>query len=621
MESGFINIVWNRYETALLIDFYLRCKDGILTRKEAASILSHRLREGTLKLGITISDTYRNENGIAMQLAAMEFVMTDRDRGIKHPSKRFIEMANLYSDNRESFLEILNRANEIYPPIDNDINGKDVVDVSNFYSQINTPPAIVVEEPIERYSNGKIKKILSDKFKNGFRLNSFIDLKRLKNFYQTEFGEELEMDDDDIYADVTACGIVIDNRVYLPELMLPEEIREKILTHIKAQFDDGQKSCVYYDVLYKYFHDDLLNTKIFSSTMLREYLQRSTFNEWHFHQTYFSIDADASPDIQQEVAGYVKEQGQAVSEDEVVQDFSHYPEQEVRRAFDAQNTILISCGRNQRFHIDNFVITENELRIVEQLISSTIESHKFICFSELTELMDNKVPDVIENNAIFGNIGIRNALKELLGNQFHYYNNLISSHSDPITPENAFEELSMRDEYTIDDVQNLASACGTIPNGYIETLLQESVRVSENLFVSCKKVHFNVDAIDNELERLIDGDYSPIIGIDMLSILPTCGYTWTPFLLESYIHNHSKAFIGIRPGYFGARNVIGGIVKRKSQITDFISLAAHVISDADIPLEKANILDYLYTHGYIARRSNENVNKIIIESKKLKNKK
>ena len=80
MGSNSINIGWNKYETAILIDAYVQVKEGKLLRKDAVAQVSKRLRERMLKIGTTISETYRNENGISMQMSAIGYAMGNEEK-------------------------------------------------------------------------------------------------------------------------------------------------------------------------------------------------------------------------------------------------------------------------------------------------------------------------------------------------------------------------------------------------------------------------------------------------------------------------------------------------------------------------------------------------------------
>lgn len=87
MPSPFTRVVWNKFEAVLLVDAYMRVSRDEIVRNEAVSQLSKRLRNRMIINGIDINDRYRNENGINLQMATMEYIMTNGDRGISTPNK------------------------------------------------------------------------------------------------------------------------------------------------------------------------------------------------------------------------------------------------------------------------------------------------------------------------------------------------------------------------------------------------------------------------------------------------------------------------------------------------------------------------------------------------------
>lgn len=355
--------------------------------------------------------------------------------------------------------------------------------------------------------------------------------------------------------------------------------------------------------------------------MLRQYLAYINNGEWYFSEQYFSNVQNVAVNVQQEVIDFVREKGGGVSEDEVVTGLPYLPEKGVRSAFSDRAANLVSCGRNLRFHLDNFVISEDELAAIEDVVRKAIAQYKFITFSELMKDMAVIVPSVLENNEIFTEIGIRNALAIKLGKKFYFYNSVISDFSHPIKPEDAFMEMSKRPRYTIDDVKALADACGSLSNMYLEPMLRYSVRVDKYNFVAKEQVHFDVDAIDDVLLRLCEGDYIALSDVTALSTLPICEYKWTPFLLECYVAFYSKAFRLVHNKYFGQANTTGGIVKRSSRINDFNTLAATAVVDASIPIEKKAVLQFLSDKSYTVQRRYEGIDEVISMANRIKHSK
>ena len=113
--SNNINPQWNKYEAALLLEALLNVKGGKCSRKEAVTIISKRFRNKAIHDKKQISDTYRNESGISLQLGAMDYAYSKGIRGIKHVSKLFYEIVDMYHFNHKEFESVLQSAKEMYP--------------------------------------------------------------------------------------------------------------------------------------------------------------------------------------------------------------------------------------------------------------------------------------------------------------------------------------------------------------------------------------------------------------------------------------------------------------------------------------------------------------------------
>lgn len=107
-----LRIEWDKFEVALLLD---AC-EKVLSRKgskpEIVSELSAALRSRAVSNGREIDDTYRNENGISLQMTKMDYLLTDGKTGLPGASKLFADIAKLRRDNPEKFYDILKLAKE-----------------------------------------------------------------------------------------------------------------------------------------------------------------------------------------------------------------------------------------------------------------------------------------------------------------------------------------------------------------------------------------------------------------------------------------------------------------------------------------------------------------------------
>lgn len=107
-----VRIGWDEYEVALLIDACNKIRDNKIDKTECVQQLSNLLRQRAKANGINIDEVFRNENGVALQMTKMEYLLTDGKKGLPGASKLYIEMAKMSKLNSDEFEKILMLAKE-----------------------------------------------------------------------------------------------------------------------------------------------------------------------------------------------------------------------------------------------------------------------------------------------------------------------------------------------------------------------------------------------------------------------------------------------------------------------------------------------------------------------------
>lgn len=105
-----IRVPWDKQETALLIDAYVRVKSKELSQQEAIKEISILLRRRAIYSGIQIDDVFRNINGITMQMKIVGGLVDDCPSGLHSATKIFNDMVALYKNDPSTFNEILLQA-------------------------------------------------------------------------------------------------------------------------------------------------------------------------------------------------------------------------------------------------------------------------------------------------------------------------------------------------------------------------------------------------------------------------------------------------------------------------------------------------------------------------------
>lgn len=105
-----IYVPWDKQETALLMDAYLRVKNKEVSQQEAVKEVSELLRRRAILSGKEIDDVFRNVNGVRIQMKIVGGLIDDCPSGLYSGTKMFNAMVTLYKRNPVEFNEILNQA-------------------------------------------------------------------------------------------------------------------------------------------------------------------------------------------------------------------------------------------------------------------------------------------------------------------------------------------------------------------------------------------------------------------------------------------------------------------------------------------------------------------------------
>lgn len=107
-----IRIEWDEFEIALLIEASEEILYKGKPKSEVVKTVSSNLRKRAISKNIVIDAVFRNENGIALQMQKMIYLLTHGEKGMPGASKLYAEVAQLREENPKKFEEILKRAKE-----------------------------------------------------------------------------------------------------------------------------------------------------------------------------------------------------------------------------------------------------------------------------------------------------------------------------------------------------------------------------------------------------------------------------------------------------------------------------------------------------------------------------
>ena len=469
------------------------------------------------------------------------------------------------------------------------------------------------------YRNEPYEEVLKEKFRKGFRLDSAIELRKFRKFYANMHGMDVKEDDDEIICIIRRLCILLDGRAYHPDVMLSPSLKEKLLDYIEKCFNDG-KTTIYYKALCTEFAEDFMDYPLYDNPdALKAYLRDVGHDKFYINRTYISKEANVTTDPLTEIRDCLKAFGRPVKYEELFTALPHLPQHQIKTLL-TTNAEFVNNGHGAYFHESTVRLSDEELEKIASIIEQTIEERDFIGGNELYDEIKVMYPDIIEENSELSFYGFRDALKYKFGDRFSFKGNIINAAGKELSMADVFANYARKhDSFTLAELKTLAHELGSTTI-YFEPVYENSLRISQEQFVSKYQAQFDVPEVDAAIDRICSGDYMAIKQVNNFYCFPYVGFPWNSFLLEHYVAAYSEKYTLLH-ARFNQTECAGAIVKCSADINCFDDFIVELLKTTDVELKPAPVLQMLVQEGYLVRKKYKNIEDLIIRAKAQRNRK
>ena len=479
----------------------------------------------------------------------------------------------------------------------------------------------VEKKPTRRKENDPVliryKELLDKFFQKGFRMESSLDMKKLRRFYQDQYGTELSDEDALVCQDISSVTILHEGKAYLPDSMLSQEKKEKLLQYIEDKFVSGCDA-IYYSALFSEFEEAFQGERIYTPEMLKTYLSYINKGNYVLQRSYLAKDYTVQMNPEDDIREYLKEAAGPVEVERLAAELSYIPEQKIKFALSTNNDFIWNAT-GEYFYEDCVHFSNSELEWMSQFILDGIEERDFVTGNELVEAVEAHFPDIKEMYQWITPVGMRNVIGYKLNDRFSFNGNIISKYGEDLSMAEVYAKYCRKhSRFTLDELNVLKQELGSTI--YFDEIYANSLRISQNEFVSQDMAQFDVEATDEAIGRICTGQYMSLQEIRDFGTFPYAGYPWNEYLLEHFVANYSQKFMLLHIG-FSANVCAGAIVKQASSCKDFNDLLVDILANSNIVLDEDSALEYLRQQGYIARRRYSDIGRIVTEAKVVRSKK
>ena len=472
-----------------------------------------------------------------------------------------------------------------------------------------------VTKELKDKANERWLSILQDSFPDGYILKDFLGQFQAAAFWQERYGEDCPIQGEAIDAAMKAVGVVRDGRVFVKS-----EEDKQLITNICREINDilSCYTTVYRSCIYESYQEQLASISIYTEQVMTQQLLTEAKGSFYSVNQVFAKPGQFASVIQ-DARKVLREHGGPMPVDEVAKVLWFIPRDMVYHYLSVDDESL-NIGNSTWMLAEHFPVTHEDAAKIGNMLDEYFLSNSYVQAFDLMSLLRDRLPGIADNLSGMTYQAVFNIVAYYLRDRFNFTKAIISPKGTSVDFTELFRSFAVeRDTFTLTDLEALASEL-KLPIYWESTYAGGAVRVSKTEFVNKRLIHFDVDAIDTALADFCPGDYLPLMSVTsaMMMHLPSCGYRWNGYLLQSYVFGFSKVF---RLSYssFGKTGYYGAMVRRSCKtINNYGSLIERVLTDDDTWETTADALDLLVNNGYQAIRKYKGIDNVVAQARRNK---
>lgn len=543
---------------------------------------------------------------VSCSLSSSSRVDIGNAEGMNYPK----EIANgVYLECNVSATGIVNKLRALF-----DICGINYDDVIIEYRKTgnNTTPAKEVKTSDPQSTEqtliyaAALEKLLSKRYKYGFRLGSPIELMRIRN-YAEEDDISLPDSDEELECEIAATGINIDGKVFI----INEEILSEIAALTDAVFGEGA-TVIFLNKLMEVKEEWLSEQHITTADMLKTLLKRIR------PQYYYGQNIITPGERLTEYDAIVKEilrisEGQSVVQtDDLKEKLPYVPTEKIAWSL-SMSPEFIWISEGKYFLMNQFVISEEDANTISKYVASECELNGY---ASITGLPLGNIPEEnyeLSETAIYAAV-YSTVLKE------HYYlrGKILTKEENGVDISALLKAYCNEKSYcSASELMERAEELTGTPNKQtsMTVLYDTMVRVDADEFVSEDQIHFDTNAVDALLKSMVGARFAPIRSVNTFALFPSCGASWNHYVLESFCYRFSDEY---RLSVINYNDKNAGLIVSKDLTLSYADMLCEAVAYSDVELTPESVGRYFFDNGYTAKRKYTKMPEILERAKKIR---
>lgn len=403
----------------------------------------------------------------------------------------------------------------------------------------------------------RITEILSERFANGLRKESFIDLRKFKKAWEEKTGAEYLESDENLKKVIASLCIDTEERWYLPSALLSDEDKERLDREL-FRFFDGKRHILYISQLYDTVQTQLTN-KLVTPELFGLALRSQYRKKYYFSRDVIADAANVRLDIAKEIENELVSAGRPVTVNILQERLGYIPADRIEKEL-KNNSHFIRNTRDKEtggefFHDSMLRITGAEALEIVDIINGCILRDDYALRGDVLKRISSGLPEMAERITGYSGYGVWEVIRRRLVNRFSFTDTVACKLGVWLTNTDLLTMFCKnRTPFTWEEYKDFAREIGAQQNSKIAQ--QYAFRVSQNQYISKSDITFQVDQADSAVSLYFVPDSIPVEDILSFDAFPSCGYPWNHYLLEQYILERSQKYCLDGGGNYGLSGTI-----------------------------------------------------------------
>lgn len=481
---------------------------------------------------------------------------------------------------------------------------------TDFVSRISPLKAIRPDKQpsVSEEVKNNCNSILNQDFEDGYQVGDYMHQMRFLSCYEETFGCELNIEEDELDVLLKYVGQIRDGRVFYKdnsETML----LSSIFADMENAFENGA-TAVFFECVYEKYADSLISElSVYSAESLKDIMRNDTRFQTDYHVERAAVVKNGtSSDTTNEIRAILQSSHTPLTFEDFKKILWYVPmdriKSELARLFEA-----VCVDRGTYFYALNLYISPDEKVALIKAMRSAIYSNGYLVSKKLREIFNNACPSAALDSEYFKDYAIRDILKIILQDEFDFSSSVITEKGNPLDVGQLYRNYAAEHEQlTLREIKEFQETIG-LPIYWCD-IFEEMVRISATELIRKDKVQFDVDAVDDALEKMYPNEYTALKDITLFLSLPAASVRWNGYVLESYLRDYSKKFRLVQVS-ISNDDYYGVMLRSTSDMESYNDVAADMLAKNEGWTDEKSALRCLVDAKFQQRAKNSNISAIV----------